>query len=152
MATIKQTLATSTSITIFPASVTNGNGRASTAIDNSSNLYLSADVYLKLKSGASSTSATGYVDIYLIRSEDGTTYDDNFGGSDAAYTPANATLLGRMAMVANATTYYMVVNTEQAGSLPRKWCIGIVNNSGGTLDATGGSHAVSFTGKTLNVA
>lgn len=152
MATTSLLLGTSTAATITIASLANAGGRASTAIDNTSTLALSADVYVKVKTGASGTSATGYVDVYLIRSEDGTNYDDAFGGTDGAFTPANATKIGIISAVANATTYQAVFNTSMFGELPRKFCIGLVNNSGAALDSTAGNHAVTTTLKRFTIA
>lgn len=137
-------------MTISLASITNANGRAGTAVDNSTGLYISADIRVKVKTGASGTSSTGYVGVYLIRSEDGTNYDDSFGGTDAAYTAVNAILLGNIAVSANATTYVKTFDTAELGiTLPAKWSIGIMNNSGGTLDSTGGNHSVTYREKYL---
>ena len=149
MAEYKQKLANSATATITLASLANGSGRGSTAIDNSSVLGIEADIAVKIKTASSGVSSTGYLDIYLIRSEDGTNYDDSFGGSDAAFTPVNATKIGSMTANAASTTYYGVFNTAIAGNLPRKFCIGIVNNTGAALDSTGGNHAVTYTLKTL---
>lgn len=152
MSTISQNLGTSTAATITIASLANAGGRASTAIDNSTAKCTSADIMVKIKTGASSTSATGYVDVYLVRSEDGTNYDDAFSGTDGAYTPVNATKIGIISAVANATTYVGIFNTAMFGELPRKFCIGLVNNSGAALDSTAGNHALSYTLKNFTVA
>jgi hypothetical protein len=149
MANIKQALNTAGTATITLASLANGSGRASTAIDNSTGLYLSADVRVKVTTGG--TSATGYAEVYLIRSEDGTNFDDAFGGSDAAYTPVNALLLGTIATPATAT-YVKTFDTAELGlTLPAKWCIGIVNRTGNTLSATAGNHSVTYREKFLSV-
>jgi hypothetical protein len=149
MADIKQALNTAGTATITLASLANGSGRASTAIDNTSGLYISADVRVKVTT--SGTSATGYVSVYLIRSEDGTNYDDAFGGSDAAYTPVNALLLGTIATPATAT-YVKTFDTAELGlTLPAEWAIGIVNRTGNALSATAGDHSVTFREKFLSV-
>lgn len=153
MSSIKQALNTAGTATITIASLTNGSGRAATAIDNSSGLYLSADIRVKIKTAAASTSATGYVSVYLIRSEDGTNYDDAFAGSDAAYTPVNALLLGTINAVANSTTYVKTFDTAELGlSLPAKWSIGLVNSTGATLSATAGDHSLTYREKYLSIA
>lgn len=142
MATLKTTLGTQADLTITLASLANGSGRASTAVDNTSDLYISADVRVQVKT--SGTSATGYVSVYLLRSEDGTEYDDEFAGSDAAYTPINALLLGTINTPATAT-YSKVFDTGELGlTLPAKWAIGIVNSSGNALTATASDHEVSI--------
>lgn len=150
MSSIKTALNTAADLTITLASLANGSGRASTARDNTSGLYLSADVRVQVKT--SGTSATGYVSVYLLRSEDGTEYDDEFAGSDAAYTPINALLLGTINTPATAS-YSKVFDTAELGlSLPAKWAIGIVNSSGNALTGTAGDHEVSIREKYLTVA
>ena len=149
---IKQKLFTSASLTLTLASLANGAGRASTAVDNSTDQAYSADIRLKVKTGASGVLATGYIDVYLVKSEDGTNYDDSFGGSDGALTPVNATKIGVISAVANATTYQATINTELAGALPRKWAIALVNNTGAALDSTEGNHAKTYTIKTQQTA
>lgn len=153
MATVKNNyLSAGTAMTITLASLGSGSGRAGTAIVNTSTLAISADIEVLIKTGASGTSATGYISVYLIRSADGTTYDDSFAGSDAAYTPVNATLLGYINAVANATSYVGIFDTAQLGiTLPQKWSIGIVNNSGAALDSTGGNLAVRYAEKAYSV-
>jgi hypothetical protein len=152
MASVKQEFNTSGTATLTIASLANGSGRCSTAIDNSTNKYLSADIGLKIKTNAAGTSATGYVSVYLVRSYDGTTYDDAFSGTDAAYTPVNSVLLGTINAVANATTYYKTFDTGELGiTLPKKWAIAIVNSSGAALDSTAGSHECKYTEKYFTV-
>lgn len=152
MATTTQNFWTSTAATITIASLGNAAGRASTAIDNSTAKCTSADIYVKIKTGASGVSATGYVDVYLIRSEDGTNYEDSFGGTDGAYTPVNAVKIGILSAVANATTYVGVFNTSMFGELPRKFCVGLYNATGAALDSTGSNHAVTVTLKKFDIA
>jgi len=152
MATIKQTYNTSGTATITIASLANGSGRCSTAIDNTSGLYITADVGLKIKTNAAGTSSTGYVSVYLVRSYDGTSYDDAFAGTDAAFTPVNATFLGTISATANATTYYKTFDLAEFGiTLPKKWAIAIVNSSGAALDSTAGNHECKYTEKYYTV-
>ena len=150
MADIKQKYGTSAAMTITLASLANNAGRGATAIDNSANLYISADIRVKIKTGATGVGANGYVAVYLIRSEDGVSFDDAFAGSDAAYTPKNAILLGIIEANANATTYHKVFDIQQLGAtLPKKWSIGILNKTAAALDATAGNHEVKYTEKLL---
>ena len=152
MSTIKQIFNTASTATITLASLANGSGRGSTAIDNSTNLFISADIRVRIRTNAAGTSSTGYVEVYLIRSEDGTNYGDGFGGTDAAYTPVNALLLGTINAVANATTYQKVFDTAELGlTLPAKWCIGIVNRTGAALDSTAGNHSVTYREKYFDI-
>lgn len=152
MAIAKQVYQTSDTLTITIASLANGSGRCSTAIDNTSTLDITADVGLKIKTNAAGTSATGYVSVYLVRSYDGTSYDDAFAGTDGAFTPINATFLGTISATANATTYYKVFDLAELGiTLPKKWAIAIVNSTGASLDATGGSHECKATRKHYSI-
>lgn len=145
-------------VTISPASVTNGSARESTAIDNGTDKFEDALVSVKLKSGGSGTASTGYVNVYAYGTVDnGTTYPDNVTGSDAAITltvPPNLRLIGILNMVANGVTYKGVFSVARAfgGVLPQKWGIVLENKSGGTLDATGGNHAVLYQGVYHTVA
>jgi hypothetical protein len=153
MATIKQLFGTSASLTITLASLANDAGRAATIVDNTTTLAFSIDVRVKVKTGASGVVANGYVAVYLVRSEDGSTYDDAFGGTDGAYTPVNAILLGYITANANATTYNAVFDTSMLGiTLPKKWSIGILNKTGAALDSTAGNHEVKYTEKTIQAA
>jgi hypothetical protein len=134
------------SITCTFTSLTTGSARQSTAVDNSTNLFFDALVSVKVKTGASSTLATGYVSVYAYATVDGgTTYTESATGSDAAITltvPTNLKLIGSINAVANATTYNggpFSVAAAFGGILPQKWGIVIVNNTGGTLDASVGA-------------
>jgi hypothetical protein len=150
MATILTSFIANTAATITLASLANGSGRASTAVDNTSTKAISADIRVKVKT--SGTSATGYASVYLIRSDDGTNYDDAFGGSDAAYTPVNAILLGTIATPATAT-YVKVFDTAELGiTLPQKYAVGVVNSTGNALTATAGDHSVTIETKAYTVA
>jgi hypothetical protein len=143
MANIKNAYETADIMTITLASLANGSGRAGTAIDNTGNKDITAKVFVKIKTGASGVSPTGYVSVWLISSVDGVNYDDGFGGTDAAYTPVNARLIGYLSTTANATTYQKTFNLEDQGiELPPKFSIGIYNNSGAALDSTASNHAV----------
>jgi len=138
-------------ITISPASLTNNSARECAVKDNGTNLDLDALVQVKIKTGASGTAATGYMNIWCYgTSDNGTTYPDAVTGSDAAITlvsPTNLIWLGSFNCVANATTYksnLFSIAAKFGGILPVKWGIVLENKTGGTLDATGGSHAATF--------
>jgi hypothetical protein len=153
MASIKNAYETTDTMTITLASLANASGRAGTAIDNTTNKDLLAKVFVKVKTGASGVSSTGYVSVWLIGSADGTNYDDGFAGTDAAYTPVNARLIGFLTTTANATTYQKTFNLEDQGiELPQKFSIGIYNNSGAALDSAAGNHAVIITRSYKTVA
>lgn len=140
-------------ITITLASLTSTSARASTVVDNTGTLFLDALVQIAIKSGASGTATTGYVNVYAYgTSNNGTTYGEGATGTDAGITltsPTNLRLIGRLNVVANSVTYDsnpMSVAAAFGGVLPAKWGIVIENQSGGTLDGTEGSHTKVYQG------
>lgn len=134
------------SITITLTSLASAAARASTAVDNSTNLFEDALVFCKsIKTGASGTAATGYVNVYAYGSCDGgSTYTEGATGTDAAITltvPPNARLIGTINTVTNADTYSagpFSVAAAFGGTLPQHWGIIISNQSGHALDTTAG--------------
>jgi hypothetical protein len=146
MAVIKlQYGASGQAITCTIPSLANNAQRASLAIANASG-YLDVLVQLKVKSGASATSSTGFVNVYAYGTADGgADYSDGIGGTDAVVTltnPPNVRYLGQIAVVANATTYVSAlfsVASAFAGNVPDHWGIVVENKSGAALDATVGS-------------
>lgn len=123
-------------------------GRQSTLVDNTSNLYIGAKVYLKVKMGTSPTANT-LVYVYLIQYDNSAVADDGAGTSDAALTVVNATLLGTILNPSTSTgqlTYGIFDTTKVADSLGPKWGIAIVNTSGVALDATEGNHTKNWIG------
>lgn len=147
MATVSQLLSAVSSFTLTLASLassTVGVGRQATMVDNTSNLYLSAEVSLNIKVGTTPT-AGSQIYVYLIRSNnDGTAIaDDNAGASDAAWTQVNAVQLGIMTVL-DATSnanYRKTFDTSFLGTLGPKWTIGIVNSSGAALNASEGAYS-----------
>ena len=140
-------------ITCTVASLGNTSARVATAIDNTSNLFLDALVFLKLKTGASGVASTGQINVYAIGMVDGgTTYTENAGSTDAAVTltsPPNARLIGVINAVANATTYYggpFSVAQAFGGNLPDHWSIIVENQTGAALDSTPGNHFIKYQG------
>lgn len=159
MATVKDLFASILSFTITLASLANsavGVGRQSTLIDNTTNLYTSALVSVKITTGTSPIGNSPLY-VYLIRSDNNGTpiEDDGAGASDAAWTANNAQLLGVLNTKASPSTGDVltgVFDTKALGSLGPKWGIGIVNNTGVALNATGGNHVISYIGVTQTVA
>ena len=155
MADIKIKYGTSTGMTITLASLASSAtaARESTAIDNTSNLYDDALVYVscKLQSGSPANDKAIY--IFAYGSEDGTNYTDNATGSDAAVTmrdPTNLRLIGIISTPdSGALTYKggpFSVAQAFGGLMPRKWGIVVRNYTGVTFDATEGNHTKTYTG------
>lgn len=157
MADIAEKLGTSNqSITITIASLGSGSSRESTAVDNTTSLFMDATVQIKVKTNAAGTSATGRVDVFVYATADGTNYSGGASGVDAAFSNNLDQLiyLGSLPAVANATTYNAVFKLSKAfgyGGIPAKWGVILQNNSGAALDSTGGNHSAVYQGITATV-
>lgn len=156
MATVKVGYAgaAATAITCTLASLGSGSARESASVDNTTNLYLDAQVQVKVKTNGSAPTGDKAVYVYVwgVVDTSAPMYPDRVTGSDAAITPDNPTQLQWLATIfcpAASTTYVSVpksVSEKFGGVLPGKWGLVIVNATGNALDATGGSHAVSYQG------
>lgn len=154
MSVFKSDYDTTGTFTITLASLTNTSVRAGTAIDNTTSLYLDAVVQLLVKTGGSSTSASGFLNIYAFGTANpsGPTYPEGITGTDGGITltvPTNLKLIGTINAVANATSYTsepMSVAAAFGGVLPQKWGIAVENQTGGTLDSTSGNFAAYYQG------
>jgi len=164
MATLKtlypQSNADSVAITITLASLASSTawaGRASTAINNTSNLDLDHLVSGKIKLGTSPTvSKTVQVYVYAAQSiASGTpTYPDGITGSDAAKTMTSANvayacLRFLWAGTTDATTGLVLEMPPTSiaqvfGSVPPYWGLFVVHDSGVNLDSTGENHSMQY--------
>lgn len=132
------------SFTITLASLANNAGRSSASISNSSD-YPAAIVSLKIRSGGTTPTADTVYQVYLLR-DTGTIASDGWGGSDAAFTPLNAVLMGTIKVTADINTdfYGADFDTSDFGPLGPTWGIAIYNASGQALNATEGNHAKHY--------
>ena len=155
MATIKELLLPFSSYTFSGsalAGLANNAAWQTNSQDNSSALWLDALVQLKVKTGASGTSATGVVWVYAYGSVDGATYPDTVTGAEGTLTlvsPTNLRPIGSVNTPANAATYTsepISVAAAFGGTLPLRWGLCLVNNAGAALDATIGSFAILIGG------
>ncbi len=159
MSSVKRTFGSAgQAITITLASLTTGSARASTVVDNTTNLFLDALVQVQTKTGTG-PAVPNIINVYAYATVDGgTTYSDGATGSDAGITltaPPNAVLIGSINVPAASTSYKsgpMSVAAGFGGVLPAKWGIIIENQSGTTLSATGGDHIVQYQGAYVTVA
>jgi hypothetical protein len=144
MASIKAAFSNGNTITITLSSVTSGSFAVSSAIDNSANLFPSALVQIKVKAGTTPT-ATGYWNVWLIRSADGgTTYDGNSTSNKAG----GMQLLGVLPL-SGANTGEVVTGTFDTallGALGTSWKIAVENQTGVTTDTTAGNHTAVYSG------
>ncbi len=130
-------------------SIANSSARQSTAIDNSTNTFLDALVFVNI--ATTSGSSTGYLNIYAYGTANGgSTYTDGASGSDAAFTmptTPNLRLIGVLNIGSSTGTYRggpFSVAVAFGGILPSNWGIVIENKAGVTLDSSG--HSVYYQG------
>ena len=153
MANIKLAYGVATNITLTLASLASGSSRECTAVDNTSNLFEDAEVYLAIKLAAGSPASAKEIRVYTYASMDGTNYTDNATGSDAGLTnrvPTNLRVLDVIQTPdSGALTYKLVIGSVAAawgGLLPPKWGIVVTNSSGLALDSTEGNHTKQYRG------
>ena len=165
MASIKQSYpasnADTTDLTITLASMATDStlltGRASTAVDNRTNLDLDHLLSGKITTGTTPTAAT-YIEVYVyapISIASGTpTYPDSITGTDAAktMTSANVKLYAlRLAWAAQVDstsnrTYFMppVSVASLFGELPPFWGAFVTHSTVAALNSTAGNQALSY--------
>jgi len=155
-----------TTITIDPSSLATDSaflgGRESTQIDNTSNLYLDAQVYATFMVGTTPTANT-VINMYFWGSyvSLGTTALDVLDGTDSAETITNAGVLqtvlalGGQALVSATTSNVAhpirvrsVASVLGQAVLPPFWGIYVAHNTGVNLNATAGNHVVKYVGVT----
>lgn len=153
MANIKAAYGTSNqTITLTGTSLAATSARESTAVDNTTNLFLDALVVVRTKMGATTPINDKTVYVYAYGTVDGgTIYPDTVTGTDAAITlnsPTQLALIGSIAVPAVSTTYTsrpMSVAAAFGGVLPAKWGIVLLNSSS-VLSATAGDHVLRYQG------
>lgn len=150
---VRQAFGAPATITITLAGLASGAAscQESTAVDNTTNLYLDALVYLAIRTGAGAMANDMAIYIYGAGSEDGANYTDNATGSNAALTLRSPTNLEPLAVIStptSATTYKKVFSVARAfgGILPKRWSIIVNNFTGQSLDATPANHTAEYSG------
>lgn len=137
-------------------------GRESTAIDNSSNLYLDILVSGKIATNATIT-AGGRIEVWAIASWDGTTWPDVFDGTDSDETITNANiksticrLVAAMQVDANGTYHFAGVSLAElfGGVLPPKVVLFVTHNThaSNALSSTAGDHQIRLQPVYENIA
>jgi hypothetical protein len=133
-------------------------GRESTAVANTSNLYLDYKLSGKITTGTSPSAAKS-IEVWVVPTiNDTPTYPDVFDGTDSAETVTSAGAasgylkLGAV-MNVDATTSDVAyafgpfsVASLFGGVCPRKFVIFVTHNTGVALNATGGNHFIYTTG------
>lgn len=154
MSDIKEAFGSVTGITITLTSLADGSARESTAVDNSSNLFLDALVRIKLSTDTGTISNPKAVFVYAYGALENTSqvYPDNVTGSDADITldsPTQLQLIGVIYTAAASTSYTggpFSVASAFNGVLPQTWGIVVLNDSGVALSSTGGDFDIDYIG------
>ena len=151
MATTKALYGTDTAITITVNGLASAAARESSAIDNTSDLFLDALLYVAITLAAGTPS--GGIDVYAYASEDGTNYTYNATGIDAALTMPGTTsrqfvFLGRInTATAGGLLWKQVfgsIASAFGGIVPPKW--GIVIDNQTALAFSGAGNSVKYRG------
>lgn len=141
----KPTYGSKTTITWTGTSLGSGSARESTVIDWTSTRCADARIRIQSKG---QTSGSNYVDWYVYTALGDTTYTDGATGSDAAFTAANrfnSRYLGSQRMNAGTSATQVEFQLSDVfGSMPDKWGLIGINNSGAALSATAGDHVLEY--------
>lgn len=139
------TYGSKTTIAWTGTSLGSTSARQSTVINWTSTRCADARIRIQSKGQAS---GTNFVDWYVYTALGDTTYTDAATGTDAAFTAANrfnSRYLGSLKM--NAATSAVQAEFQLSdifGSMPDKWGLIGINNSGAALSATAGDHVLEY--------
>jgi hypothetical protein len=139
-------------LTITLASLANSAtaGRQSTVVDNTSDVAIDSIVQVKVTTGTTPTNGN-LIQVWAFGTADGTNYSGGAGTTDAGFTPTNVNnmrLLESFTVTSTSNITYVSGSHSIAnafgGTMPRKWGIFVLNNSGVALNATAGNHSVQY--------
>lgn len=152
------------SVASLASSATFVAGQESSVVDNTTNKYVDAVLYGKIRVGTTPTVNTE-IRVYVFGAPgDAATYPDVMDGTDSAETLTSVGV-GRgflklaAALDVDATTSdrdypFLVASLAQifGGVLPQRWSVFVTHNTGVALNATAGNHFVKFVGIKFDVA
>lgn len=127
-------------------------GRQSTVVDNTSDIAVDAMVGGKITTGNAPT-ANKQIEVWSFGSYDGTSYSGGAGSVDANFSPTGAKTLMQLLTIipTDATTSHAYtfgpfsIARAFGGTMPNKWGVYVVHNTGVNLNATGGNFEVKYT-------
>lgn len=166
MATVKNTYATPTTgtggITSLATSSTWVAGYEWFYVDNSSNLYTDYRISGKIRVGSSGITANTEIRIYLVASDDNSTWPDVFDGTPSTETVTSEGVRDGFAKLAaslrvDSTTasrdYPFEFSAAEVfgGSVPKGFVAFVTHNTAANLDSTAGNHTYSYAGQYLTV-
>lgn len=155
--TLKPVYGTSTALTWTSAgTLANGSAAGCLAVDNTSNLFDDAYVYIAI--GVGTVASPKYINVWVAGSEDGTNYlgnsatTDAYAGTDAAVTLGAPTVFAgpyfqatTQASVTGKLFIPSVAKLMGTLILPRKWGLIVENQSGAAFT----SLSATYTGLQL---
>lgn len=156
MADVKANYPSASDVTITLASLASDTnlltGRESTAVDNSSNLYLDYLVSGKITTGTSPTTARS-IQVWAVGSWDGTNWPDVFDGTESAETITSANhknsvcrFLAEMATDATSDRTYhfgpVSIASAFGGVMPKSFVVFVTHNTAVNLNSTAGNHQI----------
>ena len=161
-ADVKEAYAASAAYTItltsLASSATLVAGQESTAVSNTTNVYLDYVVGGRITMGAGAPTVDKTIEVWLYGSVNDTpTYPDVFDGTDSAETVTSANvkksalrLLERIFVDATANRVYwfgpVAIAQHFGGRIPKNHGLFVTQDSGQALSATAGDHVISHTG------
>ena len=152
--------ATETALTITLASLASSAtaGRESFQVDNTTNKYLDAMVYLEIPTTAATTAANDKaIYVYAYGGLGADDFTDTATGSDAAITLKTPTNLRMMQVISTpdtSTTYKSVIGSVAnvfGGNMPKYWGVVVQNFSALTFNGTEGNFTKHYVGITNTV-
>jgi hypothetical protein len=138
-------------------------GRESTAVANTSNLYLDYKLSGKITTGTSPSAAKS-IEVWVVPTiNDTPTYPDVFDGTDSAETVTSRDILAACARLAaliptdntSDRTYPFVCGSVASlfgGLCPDQFSVFVVHDTGQNLNSTAGNHELSVQGAYETVA
>jgi hypothetical protein len=162
-ANVKLAYAASAALTITLASLGSSttflSGRESTAVNNTANLYVDGRITVRIRTGTTPTVDTE-IRVYGYAALDDTpTYPDTIVGTDNARSITNAyildaglVLLGATAVSATSNVDYFIrclTVAEAFGFAPPRFGVYVAHSTVAALNATGGTHVLTYIGAYL---
>jgi hypothetical protein len=127
-------------------------GRASTAVDNTTELAVDYILGGKITLNATTPTAARQIEVWVYGQYDGTEYSGGATGTDANLTPDDKSVMKLALIIPTVATaakaYRWNVGSVAAlfgGVVPEKWGVYVVQNTGQALHATAGNHEVYAT-------
>lgn len=154
--TSKPLYGTATTVTCTLASLASDTtliaGRQSAVADNTTDLAIDCLVGGKITTGTGPT-AGRQIEVWCFGSFDGSVYSAGAGTADANFSPTGEkTLMKLLTIIPTDSTANhgyewgpFSVAAAFGGTMPPKWGIFVVHNTGAALNSTGANHYIKYT-------